>query len=370
MSDPIIILGAGLSGLALARMLHDTRRAFRILESRPRAGGRVLSLPAGNARDEAGRFDLGPTWFWPDFQPAIAQLISELGLERFEQYGEGEAIYEDGVQPPMRIQGFRQEPASFRVRGGMQSITDALLRRLPEQSLRLNTRVRGLVLKDGFVEVASESEGRDRTDRAACVVSTLPPRLFAGSLDIDPPPEPALLRSLAAVPTWMAGHAKLVAVYDRPFWREAGLSGQAFSRRGPMAEVHDASASDDGPFALFGFVGWIAPARIENPDTVRNQAVAQLVRLFGDAAGSPSDILYMDWASERDTAVEADFVAPLNHPEYGPSAAWTAYTEKMWQGRLMTASTEFAGRNGGYLDGAVVAAADAYERLSIRASVD
>ncbi len=370
MPDPIIILGAGLSGLSLARLLHEAGRDVLILESRPRAGGRILSEPAKNTPDTAGRFDLGPTWFWPDYQPAIAQMIAELGLESFEQFADGEAIYEDGIQPPVRIERFQQSPASHRVRGGMQAVTDALIRRFPRGNLRLSTRVRSLALRDRFVEVTSECGGELRIDRAACVVSTLPPRLFAGSIELVPAPASALLRSLAAVPTWMAGHAKLIAVYDRPFWRQAGLSGQAFSRRGPMAEVHDASVSDHGPFALFGFIGWIAPARIENPEIVRNQAIAQLTRLFGDAAASPSDILYMDWADECDTAVKADFVTPLQHPEYGALPAWTGYAEKTWQGRLMMASTELAGRNGGYLDGAVVAAAEAFERISVRVSVD
>lgn len=29
------------------------------------------------------------------------------------------------------------------------------------------------------------------------------------------------------------------AIYDRPFWREAGLSGTAQSMVGPLAEIHD-----------------------------------------------------------------------------------------------------------------------------------
>ncbi len=38
----------------------------------------------------------------------------------------------------------------------------------------------------------------------------------------------------------MAGHAKVVALYERPFWREQGLSGDAISHCGTLAEIHDA----------------------------------------------------------------------------------------------------------------------------------
>ena len=52
----------------------------------------------------------------------------------------------------------------------------------------------------------------------------------------------------------MAPHAKYVAVFDTPFWREAGLSGAGRSGRGPMTEIHDASLPGQAA-ALFGFLG-------------------------------------------------------------------------------------------------------------------
>ncbi len=57
----------------------------------------------------------------------------------------------------------------------------------------------------------------------------------------------------AAVPGWMAGQAKALAFYDRPFCREAGLSGSAFSQAGPLGEPQDASPPGAGEAALFGF---------------------------------------------------------------------------------------------------------------------
>ncbi|KFA90172.1 hypothetical protein Q664_29805 [Archangium violaceum Cb vi76] len=59
------------------------------------------------------------------------------------------------------------------------------------------------------------------------------------------------MRAWQHTATWMAPHAKYVAVFDEPFWRRLGLSGEARSRVGPLAEVHDASDCG-GEAALFG----------------------------------------------------------------------------------------------------------------------
>ncbi|MEM1154111.1 MAG: hypothetical protein AAGI44_08210 [Pseudomonadota bacterium] len=52
---------------------------------------------------------------------------------------------------------------------------------------------------------------------------------------------------LGGVPTWMAGQAKVVAVYESPFWRDSGFSGDAMSRKGPLIEIHDASPASGEP---------------------------------------------------------------------------------------------------------------------------
>ena len=69
----------------------------------------------------------------------------------------------------------------------------------------------------------------------------------------------ALARQWRATAIWMAPHAKYIAIYDTPFWREQGLSGEARSARGPLGEIHDASMPG-GSAALFGFFG--VPARV------------------------------------------------------------------------------------------------------------
>jgi monoamine oxidase len=58
----------------------------------------------------------------------------------------------------------------------------------------------------------------------------------------------------------MAPHAKFFAMYERPFWRDAGLSGTAQSLVGPLAEMHDATTAS-GQSALMGFLGVDADMR-------------------------------------------------------------------------------------------------------------
>ncbi|MGB2941593.1 MAG: FAD-dependent oxidoreductase [Candidatus Macondimonas sp.] len=53
-----LIIGGGLSGLALAAQLAAQGRDFLLVEARDRLGGRILTR-----REGAAHYDLGPTWF-------------------------------------------------------------------------------------------------------------------------------------------------------------------------------------------------------------------------------------------------------------------------------------------------------------------
>jgi monoamine oxidase len=88
----------------------------------------------------------------------------------------------------------------------------------------------------------------------------------------------------------MAGHAKLVAVYAQPFWRDAGLNGDAISHRSPLAEIHDASPAHAREGALFGF----AFPRAARPLDFSDAAIAQLARLFGPGEAAQRDMIIKD----------------------------------------------------------------------------
>jgi monoamine oxidase len=171
-------------------------------------------------------------------------------------------------------------------------------------------------------------------------------------LTYDPPLPETVKQSLAAVPTWMAGHAKFVAVYDRPFWREKVLSGDAMSRHGPLAEIHDASGADGSPAALFGFLGVPASHRRARAGELETMALEQLARIFGPEARDPLQTALQDWACDPLTATEADQTPPAGHPAYGQPRRLEGFAE----GRLHFAATETAPEMGGLMEGALASA--------------
>ena len=61
----------------------------------------------------------------------------------------------------------------------------------------------------------------------------MPPRIAAHAISFTPNLLPDQMQALQAIPTWMAAHAKVVAVYETAFWRQMGLSGDAMSHTRP-----------------------------------------------------------------------------------------------------------------------------------------
>jgi len=336
-----LIIGGGLSGLALAEVLEREGRDYLLVEARGRVGGRILSAQVGGAG-----FDLGPAWFWSG-QPRIAALITRLGLQKFDQYAAGELTFEDAQGRVQRGRGFASMEGSWRLEGGLGALTGALHDSLPPERVRLNAQVTALVqTPDGITATLTNGE----TLRADRVMLALPPRV-AAQIEYTPALPMAAMAAMDDVPTWMAGQAKAVAVYETAFWRAAGLSGDATSRFGPMVEIHDASPAQDGPYALFGFIG-VPPKGRADVAALRQHLLAQLVRLFGPEAGHPIELLVQDWAYDPFTATEADRAPLFAHPDYGMPAA----LQGLWGGRLIMAGTEVAQEFGGYLEGALEAA--------------
>jgi monoamine oxidase len=348
----VAIVGAGLAGLYAARRLRAARVEFVLLEARDRLGGRILTV------DEAGRpaadgFDLGPSWYWPRMQPAIAELVAELGLSAFGQHSDGDVIFERmSREGPQRYAGLAQEPLSFRLAGGTAALVGALARDLPRERVLLGARVTAMALGDDGVELTvSRADETTETLVAEQVIAAVPPRLLEAAVTFTPRQEAATAWRWRETPTWMAPHAKFFAVYDRPFWREAGLSGTAQSMVGPMPEMHDATTAS-GQAALFGFLGVGAEQRAALGEQALTRAcVDQFARIFGPEAQRPRATLFKDWAADPLTATAADRAA-VGHPTPDP-APWVAGP---WQARLALGGSETSPSEPGYLAGAVVAA--------------
>lgn len=354
----VAIIGAGLAGLNGARLLHRAGIDFMLFEARDRPGGRILTAGETGEPAEDG-FDLGPSWFWPGMQPPIGDFVAELGLPAFAQHSEGDVVFERTAhEAPLRFPGMRQEPQSMRLAGGTATLIRALMRDLPQDSLRFEARVTGMRLTHEGVELSVQrADGSSETARTGRVVAALPPRILA-TLRFDPAPDPQTLRRWQDTPTWMAPHAKVFAIYDRPFWREAGLSGTAQSMVGPLVEIHDATLAS-GRAALFGFVGIGAEQRETLGEAALVSAcLQQLTRIFGPRAAHPRATLYKDWAADPLTATPDDRLS-ADHP-HGSAEDWVGGT---WGDRLTLAGSETSPREAGYLAGAVEASRRAAETV-------
>lgn len=348
MQTDILIIGGGLSGLALAYRLHQAGRSFHLVEARKRFGGRILSKTSKTG----ARFDLGPAWFWPE-QPRILKLLDELGIDYFNQYSTGNLVFQDRANTIRRDIDMATMEGSYRIKNGVQSIIDALVERIPPQCLQLGARVLSVEKTDKGIK-ATLPNGKIEANK---VVICLPPRLAAHSIQFTPNLPSKLAADLSRVPTWMAAHAKFIAVYDRPFWREMGLSGDAISHIGPMGELHDASPNGSkSEGAIFGFLGIPAEARKGQRENIIQACKDQMVTLFGEKAANPTDVFYEDWSEEAFTATLADKTSPQSHPHYHSLPV----QDTNWKDHLIISSTETAPQFGGFLEGALEAAENAF----------
>lgn len=348
----VAILGGGLAGLYAARLLHKAGLDFVLLEARDRLGGRILTADQSGLPSEDG-FDLGPSWYWPQMQPAIAALVAELGLPDFAQNFDGDVIFERmSREPPQRYRGMREDQQSMRLVGGTAALVRALVRELPGEKLLLNARVTAMALVGGGVELTiSRADGSIEKPVTKTVIAALPPRLLEATVTFTPSQEPPTARNWHETATWMAPHAKFFALYERPFWRDAGLSGTAQSMVGPMAEMHDATTASGRP-ALFGFVGIGAEQRAAlGKEALTRACLAQFARIFGPQASAPRATLLKDWAADPLTATAADSVAGGH---IGPSDR--PWVSGPWRERLALAGSETSPSEPGYLAGAIVAA--------------
>ncbi|AZV76925.1 FAD-dependent oxidoreductase [Parasedimentitalea marina] len=348
MKTETLIIGGGLAGLNLASQLAEQQQDFLLVEARDRLGGRILTEHVGG-----GAFDLGPAWFWPG-QPRMAKLVDRLGLTRFDQSYQGDLLFETEQGHVQRGQGFASMQGAYRLKGGLGALIAKLAGAIPEGRLLRSTPIIALERRpEGITAI----EGNGQAILAQRVVLALPLRI-ADQIDFSPSLPAQAHNAMKSVATWMAGHAKVVAVYEKSFWTEAGLSGDAMSHHGPMVEIHDASPAQGGPYALFGFIGVPPRSRLDEHE-LRQRIQAQFVRMFGPDAADPVALLIKDWAFDPLTATSADQVPLQSHPEYGMPHALS----DVWQGDLIFSGTEVAPQFGGYLEGALEAAENALTSL-------
>ncbi|MEB8388372.1 FAD-dependent oxidoreductase [Rhodobacteraceae bacterium KMM 6894] len=346
MQTDVLIVGGGLSGLALADHLARQGRDFLLVEAQNLLGGRILTKEFSG-----GAFDLGPAWFWPG-QPRMAALADRFQIPVFEQFSTGDLVYQEQNGSVQRGRGYASMEGSYRLAGGIGSVVHALAKGLDPAMIMTNTRLTSVDHSADNVTAQVVQDGSAQIINASRIVMAMPPRVIADTVSFEPALDEAQAQALQNVPTWMAGQAKIVAVYDQPHWRNAGLSGGAMSQQGPMVEIHDASPRQGGPYALFGFIGVPADARVLHKDEMMRLAVTQLTAMFGPEMADPLHLVLQDWATIPDIARPQDRQPVRSHPRYGLPTNLRALSAR----GVIFGSTETAPEFGGFLEGALEAA--------------
>ncbi|MGH9179345.1 MAG: flavin monoamine oxidase family protein [Acidimicrobiales bacterium] len=342
----VVVAGAGLAGLTAATTIAAAGVDVQVLEPRRRVGGRIMAVEADQP---GGAVDLGATWHWSD-QPEILGLATGLGLHSFPQHAEGHTLHEtDAAGRPVPVEPVQPPAQARRFAGGTNELCLRLAGRLPPVSLELEREVTIVARHDeGISLTVADRDGEETTRPATHVVVAVPPRLVLQNVFFQPALPDDLVGAMRNTHTWMGEAIKCVAVYDSPFWREAGLSGTAFSQAGPLVEVHDACGPGGRPAALWGLVAYDPDHRRTGPAERATAVLAQLARLFGPAAADPVQCVERDWSADAYTCEDEH-----HHGEPLPYGA-PPLTRPYWDGRLVFAGTETAARGGGHMEGAVI----------------
>jgi monoamine oxidase len=246
-----------------------------------------------------------------------------------------------------------------RFEGGSQRLPLLLTEQLGGERLRLGAPVRRIEHGGGGVvlHATGADEGEGLTVRAQRAIVAIPPTL-AGRIAYDPPLPARRDQLTQRMPQGTV--VKTMAIYDEPFWRDAGLSGQATSDVGPARVVFDNSPPDGRPGVLLGFLeGRLAREWGARPAAERRQAVlAGHARLFGERATRPERFVERVWAEEEWT-----------RGCYGclmTTGGWTEFGSALRApiGRLHWAGAETATVWSGYMDGAVQSGERACEEVT------
>ena len=233
--------------------------------------------------------------------------------------------------------GYQQD----RVEGGAQTMAHRMAAELGD-ALRLGCPVRDITQDDGGVLV----RGDGREVRARRVVVAIPPML-SGHIAYEPrlPVDRVLLTQSMPAGSML----KASVVYEEPFWRADGLTGQSVATTPPIEMTLDASpiAGAPGVIAAFAFGPHGRALGAYDPGERRRLVLDTLTRRFGPRAAHPVHYEDIDWATESWTrGCSMAHMPPGVLTQFGRALRAPV-------GRIHWAGTETATVSHGTIDGAI-----------------
>ncbi|ULE32558.1 flavin monoamine oxidase family protein [Mycobacterium sp. IDR2000157661] len=242
---------------------------------------------------------------------------------------------------PEFVLGVKDAAEDARPVGGMRAIYDAMAAEVAG-SVHLEQPVR--VIRQDADGVTVRAEGM--TVRASRVVVAVP-LAIAGHIIYEPmlPIDRSMLHQRGPSGSVLKSHV----VYDEPFWRTDGLTGQS-AAPGTAAPVTIDACTDVGRPGLLCVVaegpGARELSRMEVADR-RSAVLAALTERFGAKANSPTDYTEQDWTVERYSGG-----GMISHT---PPGVLTEFGHALREpcGRVHWAGTESSHVMMGFVDGAI-----------------
>jgi len=362
--ERIVVVGAGMSGLAAARRLADAGMDVTVLEARDRIGGRTwtntslgvpidlggawIHGPEGNPltelADQAGAkrvetdFDRPVVYQdgrelssevvqdtlkrWQDITKALAPLSEEAGED--ESVATGLAEVADMNDPLIQwavaseiVGEYATDPdelslkyylgegefggGDFILPGGYQQLTQHLAKGL---TIKLSTEVTKITHSGSAVRIETSQGGFD-ADR---VIVTIPLGVLkAGTIAFDPPLPDEKQAAIAKLGFGLLD--KVVLKFDQPFWPDADVIGLAGSDQ-PVSMLINGETFADAPLLVGLRGGSDARAREALND---QDAVAQVVAAL--KAPNPTGSLVTRWAEDPFARGSYSFVAVGSSPD-------------------------------------------------------
>lgn len=257
-----------------------------------------------------------------------------------------------GVDLMLKVEGGDQQD---RILGTAHGMVDKLAQTLGPRVLVGSPVERVSAVGDRVVV----GTGGQAVEARYAIVTASP--MHRSTIRFDPPlPE----QHYGLARRWRLGAlSKAFVAYERPFWRDEGLSGSAVSDDGPAFLTFDVSPSSEGPGILMvfcdarGFDGFDGNAR-------RERVLEQLVHLYGDRATEAVDYTDFSWGNDA-------FAPGGPNPAVGPKA-WTSFGRYLREpvGPVHWAGTETADETGGSMNGAILSGQRAADEVMARLLAD
>jgi monoamine oxidase len=277
---PLALIDVALARLRLDKLVGSVpvRTPWRATRAEQLDATSVGSWLDAHVRSREGRtlLDLAFTTMWGG-QPQDLNLLQALAY----------------IASTGKFDNLTTTKIQDRITGGAARIPQWLAGELGDRVL-LNAPVSAVLLKGGGVEV----EHARGTVRARRAVVAVPPQL-AADIRFEPGLPHTREAALREVP--MGAVIKSTAVYDRPFWREHGLSGKALTARGPVTAVFDnCPPGDRVPGLLVGFIPGDRARDLQarTADERRVLVLETLVRLYGPQAADPELFFETNWVAD------------------------------------------------------------------------